>query len=51
MLVNLIGALGGAPSGLLSMSDIPVGALAAKGGRLAPVPSPAEAVQRTQALS
>ena len=51
VLVNLIGALGCAPSGLLTMSDFPVGALAAKGGRLAPVPSPAEAVQRTQALS
>ena len=51
VLVNLIGALGGAPSGLLTMSDIPVGALAAKGSRLAPAPSPVEAVQRTQALS
>jgi 2,4-diaminopentanoate dehydrogenase len=51
VLVNLIGALGCAPSGLLTMSDLPVGALAAKGSRLAPAPSPAEAVQRTQALS
>ena len=36
VLVNSIGALPGAAPGLLTMSDIPVGALAAKGGRLAP---------------
>jgi 4-hydroxy-tetrahydrodipicolinate reductase len=38
VLVNLIGALDGAPSGLLTMSDIPVGGLAAKGSTLAPPP-------------
>jgi hypothetical protein len=36
VLVNTIGALATAPAGLLSTSDIPVGALAAKGDRLAP---------------
>lgn len=40
VLVNLIGAVAAALPGLLTMSDIPVGALAAKGGRLAPVPAP-----------
>jgi 2,4-diaminopentanoate dehydrogenase len=45
VLVNLIGAVAGAPAGLLTMSDIPVGALAAKGGRLAPAPRPAEVVR------
>lgn len=38
VLVNAIGALAAAPSGLLAMSDLQVGALAAKGGRLAPPP-------------
>jgi 4-hydroxy-tetrahydrodipicolinate reductase len=37
VLVNLIGAVAAAPAGLLTMSDLPVGALAAKGNRLAPV--------------
>lgn len=36
VLVNSIGALPAAAPGLLTMSDIPVGALAAKGARLAP---------------
>jgi hypothetical protein len=51
VLVNLIGAVAGAPAGLLTMSDIPVGALAAKGSRLAPSPSPAEAVRAPGAPS
>ncbi len=40
VLVNSIGALPRAPGGLLTMSDIPVGALAAKGARLAPAGAP-----------
>jgi hypothetical protein len=40
VLVNLIGAVAAAPPGLLTMSDIPVGAMAAKGARLAPAPAP-----------
>jgi 2,4-diaminopentanoate dehydrogenase len=51
VLVNLIGAVGGAPAGLLTMSDIPVGALAAKGGRLAPSPRPAEVERTSEARS
>lgn len=51
VIVNLIGALGGAPSGLLTMSEMPVGALAAKGDRLAPAPLPAEVLQRMRAPS
>ena len=42
VLVNLIGAVAAAPAGLLTMSDLPVGALAAKGTRLAPVRPAAE---------
>ena len=42
VLVNLIGAVAAAPAGLLTMSDLPVGALAAKGNRLAPVRRAAE---------
>jgi hypothetical protein len=45
LLLNLIGAVASAPPGLLTMSDFPVGALAAKGTRLAPPVRPAERVK------
>ena len=35
VLVNLIGPVASAPAGLLTMSEMPIGALAAKGSRLA----------------
>jgi 2,4-diaminopentanoate dehydrogenase len=41
VLANLIGPVVAAPPGLLTMSDIPVGALAAKGARLAAPARPA----------
>jgi 4-hydroxy-tetrahydrodipicolinate reductase len=43
VLVNVIGAVAAAPAGLLTMSDLPVGALAAKGRATAPPPAPHEA--------
>jgi hypothetical protein len=46
VLVNTIGAVVAAPAGLLTTSDLPVGALAAKGSRLAPAPAPRAAGAR-----